>query len=101
MEYYDRYQKLRTNGIVKLMPNVTIEKANSDLKIIFNKNKMRLDMLSYKYYGDANYAWLILLANAKYGSMEFSIPNGVILRIPYPLSNAISRYENSLNSLID
>lgn len=100
MSYYDRYQKLRTNGKVNIMPNVTIETEGSDLTILFNKNKMRFDSLSYKYYGDPNYGWLILLANAKYGSLEFNIPNGVELRIPYPLNSAIGRYEDAINRLI-
>lgn len=98
MEYYDRYQRLRDNGAVRMMPNIKIENASSDLKIYFDKNKMRFDMLSYKYYGDPNYGWLILMANPQYGSLEFSIPDGVILRIPYPLSNAISRFENAMEN---
>lgn len=100
MGYYDRYQRLRSNGVVNIMPNVIIDKASSDLVIIFDKSKMRFDTLSYKYYGDSNYGWLILMANPKYGSLEFNIPNGVPLRIPYPLSNAISRYETAIDSLI-
>lgn len=100
MSYYDRYQKLRVNGQVKTMPNVKIDSASSDLTIVFNKNKMRFDSLSYKYYGDPNYGWLILLANAKYGSLEFDINDGVSLRIPYPLDSALNRYETSLDDLV-
>ena len=95
-DYYDRYSKLRANGTIRLMPNVKIDEAGSDLRITYDRSKMRFDMLSYKYYGDSNYGWLILLANGKYGSLEFNIPDGVTLRIPYPLNNAISRFEKSI-----
>ena len=55
-----------------------------------------MDTLSYKYYGDSNYGWLIMQANPKYGSLEFLIPNGVTLRIPYPLNTAKTRYESGI-----
>lgn len=100
MEYYDRYQRLRSNGKVRIMPNIKIEEVGSDLKIKFDKSKMRFDTLSYKYYGDSNYGWLILMSNPQYGSLEFSIPDGVLLRIPYPLSSAISRFENAMEENI-
>ena len=35
-------------------------------------------------------------ANPQYSSMEFSIPDGVSLRIPYPLSTAKTRYEEGI-----
>lgn len=53
-------------------------------------------MLSYKYYGDANYGWLILQANPSLGSMEFNIPDNASIRIPYPLNDALKRYEASV-----
>lgn len=104
MEYYDRYEKFRVDGEIKFVPFIEIETYSTDLFITFDKTKMRMDTLSYKYYGDPNYGWLILQANPVYGSMEFSIPDGVKLRIPYPLSSAKTRYEsgieeyNNLNS---
>ena len=99
MEYYDRYQSFRKNGQVDIMPFIKIENGNEDITILYDKSKMRMDNLSYKYYGDSNFAWLIMMANAKYGSMEFEIPDGIYLRIPYPLSTAISRYENAVNNV--
>lgn len=99
MEYYDRYQSFRSNGQVKIMPNIKIESGNEDIIILYDKSKMRLDTLSYKYYGDSNYAWLIMLANPRYGSMEFEIPDKVYLRIPYPITSAIGRYENGIDRL--
>ena len=36
-------------------------------------------------------------ANPSYGGFEFSIPDGAIFRIPYPIDSAINRYESSIN----
>ncbi len=96
MTYYDRYSKFRGDGKSHIVPFVKIDENGSDIIIAFDKEKMRMDTLSYKYYNDANYGWLIMMANPQFGSMEYSIPNGVPLRIPYPLNTAISRYENAL-----
>lgn len=100
MAYYDRYYRFRNNGEVKILPFVPILYSSNDLYITYDKNKMRFDTLSYKYYGDPNYAWLILQANPEYGGYEFSIPDGVTLRIPYPFESAIHRYNLSIESYI-
>lgn len=99
MEYYDRYQSFRENGQVKLIPNIKIDIESSDLYVTFDKKTMRLDNLSYKYYGDSNFGWLILLANPQHGSMEFELKDNIELRIPYPLNTAISRYELKVNDI--
>lgn len=97
MEYYDRYTKFRSDGNVRIVPNIRIPNNGSDLYLLYDKTTMRLDTLSYKYYGDPNYGWLILQANPHLPSMEYIIPDGVVVRIPYPLPNAISRYEQAIN----
>ena len=91
--YYDRYSEFRSDGLVGKVPFVKISESRTDVYIVFDKNTMRFDNLSYKYYSDPDYAWLILQANPQYGGFEFSIPNGSTLRIPYPLDDALLRYE--------
>lgn len=98
MEYYDRYNSFRKDGNIQIIPFIKIEENSSDIKIVFDKTTMRMDTLSYKYYGDANYGWLIMQSNPQYGSMEFLIPDGVALRIPYPLNTALNRYETAINT---
>jgi phage tail protein X len=98
MGYYDRYSKFRVDGEIKVVPAVKIEKEGSDIYLAYDKSKMRMDMLSYKYYGDPDYGWLILQANPHVSSMEYSIPDGVTIRIPYPLSTAVQRYEQGIDS---
>lgn len=95
--YYDRYSKFKDDGKNQIIPFIKIESSSTDITVIFQKETMRMDTLSYKYYGDANYGWLIMLANPKFGSLEYNIPDNAVLRIPYPLSTAISRYENAVD----
>ena len=96
-EYYDRYQKFRIDGYVQdNIPFIPIAKASSDIYLMFDKNKMRLDALSYKYYSDANYGWLILQANPDIPWFEYEIEDRTTIRIPYPLDTAISRYEKAI-----
>ena len=99
--YYDRYSKFKDDGKNQIIPFIKIESSSTDITVIFQKDTMRMDTLSYKYYGDANYGWLIMLANPKFGSLEYNIPDNAVLRIPYPLSTAISRYENAVDKYKD
>lgn len=100
MGYYNRYTYFRKDGRNMVVPRITIEPMASDLVVVFDKSKMRLDNLSYKYYADPDYGWLIMLANPAAGSMEFLIPDGYRLRIPYPLSTAINRYESQVQEYL-
>lgn len=93
---YDRYKKFRVNGDITLPPYIPITKKNSDIYITYEKGKMRMDTLSYRYYNEVDYGWLIMMANPQYGSMEFLIPDKVELRIPYPLNETLSEYERKL-----
>ena len=95
---YDRYNQFRVGGEIKLVPFIEIPKKETDFFEVYKRNKSRLDIISYNYYGDANYAWLIMLANPEYGSMEFEIPDGVTLRIPYPLNQTINDYRKSIDN---
>lgn len=99
MEYYDRYSKFRSNGVISRVPFVEIPVSSSDVFITFDKSRMRMDSLSFKYYGDADYGWLILQANPAISGFEYLIPDGTPLRIPYPLMSALHRYEMNVNSI--
>ena len=100
MDYYNRYKMFTLDGKNAIVPSITIDYMSTDLFIVFNKFKMRLDNLSYKYYGDPNYGWLILLANPEHGSLEFDLQDGITLRIPYPLETAIERYEKKVKDIV-
>ena len=89
---YNRYNNFVENGTMHLVPFIKIPKKNTDYYEYYELGKSRLDLLSYKYYNDPNYDWLILQANPEYGSLEFNIPNKSLLRIPYPLESTMSQY---------
>ena len=97
MASYDRYTMFRTDGGFKIVTFGEISKRSSDFYEVYRRGVSRLDLISYDYYGDANYAWLIMQANPEFGSMEYEIPDGSVLRIPYPLNEAINDYEESIS----
>jgi hypothetical protein len=101
MASFDRYKKFKSNGAMKLVPFIEIPKKNSDLYAYYEAGKTRLDLLSYQYYDDANYGWLIMQANPEYGSLEFNIPDGTRLRIPYPLNTTITQYNTNIDKYIE
>jgi hypothetical protein len=49
-------------------------------------------------YGSPDYAWLIMQANPEYGSIENFIPDGVTLRIPFPLDVTINNYLDDIKT---
>lgn len=93
---YNRYTPFINGDEIGVVPFCEISISNSDMYEVYKRGKTRLDKVSYNYYGSSDYAWLILQSNPQYGSMEFSIPDGVELRIPYPLNNALERYHKSI-----
>lgn len=93
---YDRYNMFRMNGDTLRVPFIPIPVKESDYYEIYEKGKTRLDILSYQYYKDPDYAWLILQANPQYGSIEYLIPDNVQIRIPYPLNVTLMKYEEDI-----
>ena len=95
---FDRYSQVRSGNGFNILPFGEIPKSKTDIYEVFIKGKMRLDQISSQYYDSPDYAWLILQANPQYGSLEYNIPDGVELRIPYPLNSALSAYQNSIDN---
>lgn len=94
MDSFNRYKNFTSNGETKIMPFIKIRVKGSDKSIVWNKDTSRLDVLSQRYYGVPDAGWLIMMANAEYGTDEFDIPDGELIRIPYP-------YQTSLQSYMD
>lgn len=95
---FDRYSQFRNGNEIRIVPFAEIPIKSSDRYEIYRRGQTRLDQISYEYYGSSDFAWLILQANPKYGSMEFSIPDGAELRIPYPLGVSLDDYKNSIEN---
>ena len=92
---YDRYAILtNANGTSDMMPFVELPQNPSDKFENWNTTFSRMDKLSQKYYGSPFYDFLILYAS---GFMsEFDIPDGTLIRIPFPLQKVKADYENAL-----
>lgn len=93
---YSRYKSFIVDGTYRKVPFISIPESSGDFYVYYEVGKTRLDLLSYQYYGDPNYGWLILQANPEVGSLEFNIKNNTKLRIPYPLETAIQGYESNI-----
>lgn len=98
-QYYDRYQNFKKNNEVKLLPFIKIPVNSTDISIEY-KNKLRLDIISQRYYGTPYYGWLIMQANPQFGGLEFDIPEGSIIRIPFPLAVALQQYQQNVDTYI-
>jgi len=94
---YNRYSQLKDNGTINTMPFVRLPINASDKYEFWNSEYYRLDKLSQKYYGNPFYDFLILYGNPDYVS-EFDIPDGALVRIPFPLAKAKGDYEAFLNT---
>ena len=93
---YDRYKAFRTDGQIAIPPFVKIPPKSTDFFEEYHRGATRLDLVSYDYYGDSSYDWLILMANPELGNMEFEIPDGSLMRIPYPLNTTLESYNNQI-----
>ena len=95
---YNRYAILSNgDGTMISMPFVNLSINASDKYETWNTEFSRLDKLSQKYYGNPFYDFLILYANPDYRN-EFDIPDGTLIRIPFPLARVKSEYEAFLSA---
>lgn len=99
MATYSRYKSFVTDsGKINIVPFIKIPNMSSDKYTFWDKMNSRMDLISYQYYGNPNYGWLILQANPQLPSLEYMIDNGEKIRVPFPLDMAISQYENSIKN---
>lgn len=87
------YKALKDNDSLKDMPPVKISIRKSDKYITYNKNLMRLDFIAGEIYQDETLWRLIMWSNPEY-TIEFDIPNGTIIRIPFPVKDVLSEVNN-------
>ena len=96
MTNFDRYSSFNANGKLKIVPFIKITKKGSDRYIIYNKKTMRLDKISNDFYNNPDFGWLIMQSNPEYGSIENFLPDGILLRIPFPLEETLNTYLNDI-----
>ena len=94
--FFDRYKSFKDNGSMKPIPGIKISPKQTDKKVVYKKNRTRLDKLSFEYYNNPTYGFLIMLANQKFGGLEFNIKDGEVIRIPYPLETTLEQYNSEV-----
>lgn len=96
-----RYNFFKKGGVVYPTPSLNLKHKSSDREEFYKVGESRLDKISYKYYGDPNYGYLILMANPNIASNETDITLSCMLRIPYPLNETINEINNFYRSYVD
>jgi hypothetical protein len=96
--YVDRYSAFKENGKIKPLFGINIPKSNTDLSYVYKQGVTRLDKLSNMFYNNPWSGWLIMLANSKYGGLEFNIPDMSEIIIPYPFESAMQRYSEEIKN---
>lgn len=92
-----RYEYFITDGArSNLVPFVAVPKQATDYYIYYEKGKSRLDKISYDYYGNPNYGWIILQANPNLDGLEFNIEDKTLIRVPYPLDTALTMFQSNV-----
>ena len=94
--YFDRYESFKENGTIKPIPGIPIPVKATDKKITYELGKTRLDKISQSYYGNPYHGFLIMLANPQYGGLEFDIPDGAVIRVPFPFNETLEQYEDAV-----
>jgi hypothetical protein len=100
LQYWNRYTDFLLNGQQTVVPYVQLQSKTSDKNFIYKVGQSRLDKISQQFYGTPYFGWLIQAANPQYSGSEFSIPDGAVLTIPYPLVASLQDYKNQLDDYL-
>jgi hypothetical protein len=98
IRFYDRYTKFLVEGEQTVVPYVNLPPKTSDRVYIYRLGVSRLDKISQEFYGSPTFGWLIMIANSNYGNEEWTIPDGTVLTIPFPLIASLQDYKNQLDN---
>lgn len=98
--YDNRYESFENNGKQYSVPFIQLPIQSTDLFAEYSITKSRLDKISQQYYGDPYHGWVIMMANPEYGGLEWNIPDGAVIRIPYPLNDTLTLYNSLLENHI-
>lgn len=93
---YDRYETLKnTDGTIDMLPFTRISESSSDLSEVWVVGRSRMDKLALKYYNNPFFDFFILYANPEYAD-QYEIPDGALIRIPFPIDRVKLEYETFL-----
>lgn len=94
-QYFDRYGIFKVNGEVKPVPFIKLDEKPTDIYITVKENT-RFDILSQMYYMNGKHGFLILMANPSFGGLEFDIPLGTRIRVPFPFKRTLQEYQDKI-----
>lgn len=97
-QYFNRYNGFVINGQQTVVPYVSLPAKATDKKFIYKNSQSRMDKISQQFYGTPYFGWLIMQANPQYGGLEWEIPDGTILTIPFPLLTSLQDYKSALDT---
>lgn len=93
---YDRYEIMKnSDGTIDMLPFVKISESGSDLSEVWVQGRSRLDKIALRYYNNPFFDFFILYANPQYTD-QFEIPDGALIRIPFPIDRVKLEYETFL-----
>ena len=96
-KYFNRYEFFEEEGDFKIVPGIEIPIRSTDKYVQYKKGKDRFDKISQEYYNTPVFGWLILQANPKYGGLEWNIPDGDTIIIPFPLVPTLEEYKTKVD----
>lgn len=99
-QYFNRYGIFTVNGEVKTIPFIKLDEKPTDIRITVKENT-RFDKLSQKYYGNGKHGFLILQANPQWGGLEFDIPVGSGIVIPFPFRQSLQELQDKIKRHIE
>jgi hypothetical protein len=99
-QYFDRYGTFKVDGQVKPVPFIKLDSKSTDI-FITTKENTRFDKISQKYYSNGKHGFLILQANPSFGGLEFEIPVGTRIRVPFPFKKTLQEYQDKINRHIE
>jgi hypothetical protein len=98
LQYYNRYNNFLIDGNQTVVPFVKLPTKTTDKNYIYRIGQTRLDKISQQFYDTPFFGWLILQANPQFGGNEFTISDGTVLIIPFPLLASLQDYKNALEN---
>lgn len=97
-QYWNRYSDFLINGQQTVVPGIELPPKSSDKNYIYKVGQSRLDKISQQFYDTPYFGWLIMQANPQFSGDEYSIPDGAVLTIPFPLVASLQDYKNTLEN---
>lgn len=96
--YYNRYNDFLINGQQTVVPYVKLPSKSTDKVYFYKAGVSRLDKISQEYYNSPYFGWLIMQSNPEYTGLEWNIPDGALLTIPFPLIPSLQDYKAALDN---